>query len=133
MPRKRGPGITQSDLLVINKIDIAPMVGASLEAMERDARRMRGERPFVFTNLKTGQGQDVVECFIVDRGKAVRRRSRAADAPAGASADARVLPTRRAPPPRRQAIQFGAIRCALHSFGTTSGRRRGRSRGALRG
>jgi urease accessory protein len=61
IPRKGGPGITKSDLLVINKIDLAPMVGACLEVMERDARRMRGERPFVFTNLKTGQGlQDVI-------------------------------------------------------------------------
>jgi len=61
IPRKGGPGITKSDLLVINKIDLAPMVGASLEVMERDARRMRGGRPFVFTNLKTGQGlQDVI-------------------------------------------------------------------------
>ena len=68
IPRKGGPGITKSDLLVINKIDLAPMVGASLEVMERDARRMRGERPFVFTNLKTGQGLDVVVRFIVERG-----------------------------------------------------------------
>jgi len=61
IPRKGGPGITKSDLLIINKIDLAPMVGASLEVMERDARRMRGERPFVFTNLKTGRGlQDVI-------------------------------------------------------------------------
>ena len=64
IPRKGGPGITQSDLLVINKIDLAPMVGASLEVMDRDARRMRGERPFVFTNLKTGQGLDAVIAFI---------------------------------------------------------------------
>jgi urease accessory protein len=56
IPRKGGPGITRSDLLVINKIDLAPYVGASLEVMERDSRRMRGERPFVFTNLKSGQG-----------------------------------------------------------------------------
>ena len=56
IPRKGGPGITRSDLLVINKIDLAPHVGASLEVMERDTRRMRGERPFVFTNLKTGEG-----------------------------------------------------------------------------
>jgi urease accessory protein len=56
IPRKGGPGIQKSDLLVINKIDLAPMVGASLEIMERDARTMRGARPFVFTNLKTGQG-----------------------------------------------------------------------------
>jgi len=68
IPRKGGPGITRSDLLVINKIDLAPMVGASLDVMERDARRMRGERPFVFTNLKTGQGLDAVERFVVERG-----------------------------------------------------------------
>jgi urease accessory protein len=64
IPRKGGPGITKSDLLVINKIDLAPMVGASLEVMDRDARRMRGTRPFVFTNLKTGQGLDTVIRFI---------------------------------------------------------------------
>ena len=68
IPRKGGPGITRSDLLVINKIDLAPMVGASLEVMDRDARRMRGERPFVFTNLKTGQGLDAVVQFVVERG-----------------------------------------------------------------
>ncbi len=68
IPRNGGPGITRSDLLVINKIDLAPMVGASLEVMERDARRMRSERPFVFTNLKTGQGLDVVVRFVVERG-----------------------------------------------------------------
>jgi urease accessory protein len=56
IPRKGGPGITRSDLLVINKTDLAPHVGADLEVMERDARRMRGARPFVFTNLKTGEG-----------------------------------------------------------------------------
>jgi urease accessory protein len=56
IPRKGGPGITKSDLLVINKIDLAPLVGASLEVMERDARQMRGDRPFLFSNLKTGQG-----------------------------------------------------------------------------
>ncbi len=60
IPRKGGPGIIKSDLLVINKIDLAPYVGASLEVMERDARLMRGERPFVFTNLKTGVGLDTV-------------------------------------------------------------------------
>jgi urease accessory protein len=60
IPRKGGPGITRSDLLVINKIDLAPLVGASLEVMERDARKMRGEKPFVFTNLKTKQGLEVV-------------------------------------------------------------------------
>jgi urease accessory protein len=68
IPRKGGPGITRSDLLVINKIDLAPMVGASLEVMERDARRMRGERPFVFTNLKTGHGLDTVVSFIEQSG-----------------------------------------------------------------
>jgi urease accessory protein len=68
IPRKGGPGITKSDLLVINKIDLAPMVGASLEVMERDARKMRGERPFVFTNLKTGHGLDVVIHFIETEG-----------------------------------------------------------------
>ena len=64
IPRKGGPGITRSDLLIINKIDLAPHVGASLEVMERDAKKMRGERPFVFTNLKTGQGLDEVIQFI---------------------------------------------------------------------
>lgn len=60
IPRKGGPGITKSDLLVINKIDLAPMVGADLGVMDRDARKMRGDKPFVFTNLKTKQGLDVV-------------------------------------------------------------------------
>jgi len=64
IPRKGGPGITRSDLLIINKIDLAPHVGASLEVMDRDAKKMRGERPFVFTNLKTGQGLDEVIQFI---------------------------------------------------------------------
>jgi urease accessory protein len=68
IPRKGGPGITKSDLLVINKIDLAPMVGASLEVMERDARRMRGARPFVFTNLKTGQGLQDVIAFVETAG-----------------------------------------------------------------
>lgn len=64
IPRKGGPGITKSDLLIINKIDLAPMVGASLEVMERDAKKMRGERPFVFSNLKTGYGLDAITRFI---------------------------------------------------------------------
>ena len=68
IPRKGGPGITKSDLLVINKIDLAPMVGASLEVMDRDARRMRGERPFVFSNLKTGEGLDAVVAFVEHAG-----------------------------------------------------------------
>ena len=69
IPRKGGPGITKSDLLIINKIDLAPMVGASLEVMDRDARKMRGERPFVFTNLKTGQGLDTIIRFIATQGR----------------------------------------------------------------
>ena len=68
IPRKGGPGITKSDLLVINKIDLAPHVGASLDVMERDARTMRGQRPFVFTNLKTGQRLADVERFIESQG-----------------------------------------------------------------
>ena len=68
IPRKGGPGIIRSDLLIINKIDLAPHVGASLEVMERDARKMRGERPFVFTNLKTGQGLETVVEFIIKEG-----------------------------------------------------------------
>ena len=68
IPRKGGPGITKSDLLVINKIDLAPMVGASLEVMARDAKVQRGTRPFVFTNLKTGHGLDAVIAFIRERG-----------------------------------------------------------------
>lgn len=64
IPRKGGPGITRSDLLIINKIDLAPYVGASLEIMERDARKMRGDKPFVFSNLKTGSGLDAIVRFI---------------------------------------------------------------------
>ena len=68
IPRKGGPGIMKSDLLIINKIDLAPMVGASLEVMDRDAKKMRGERPFVFSNLKTGQGLDAIVSFIEKQG-----------------------------------------------------------------
>ena len=68
IPRKGGPGITRSDLLVINKIDLAPYVGASLEIMDRDAKKMRGEKPFVFTNIKLGSGVEKVAQFIVEKG-----------------------------------------------------------------
>ena len=69
IPRKGGPGITRSDLLIINKTDLAPLVGASLDVMDRDARKMRGERPFVFTNLKSGAGVDDVIAFIERQGQ----------------------------------------------------------------
>jgi len=68
IPRKGGPGITKSDLLVINKIDLAPLVGASLEVMDRDAKRMRGDRPFVFTNIKSGLGVPEIAAFIEKSG-----------------------------------------------------------------
>jgi len=68
IPRKGGPGITRSDLLVINKIDLAPLVGASLDVMEQDARRMRGKRPVVFTNIKAGQGLAEVCDFLAQAG-----------------------------------------------------------------
>jgi urease accessory protein len=68
IPRKGGPGITRSDLLVINKTDLAPLVGASLDVMDQDTQRMRGERPYVFTNLKASEGIDVVDDFIVSAG-----------------------------------------------------------------
>src|SRR5258708_4323423 len=68
IPSKGGPGITRSDLLVINKIDLAPHVGASLAVMERDAKRMRGTRPFVFSNLRAGEGVDAIARFIEDNG-----------------------------------------------------------------
>lgn len=68
IPRKGGPGITRSDLLVINKIDLAPMVGASLEVMDTDTKRMRKGRPFVFTNMKTDQGIDAIISFIEHEG-----------------------------------------------------------------
>jgi len=68
IPSKGGPGITRSDLLVINKVDLAPHVGASLEVMERDARKMRGARPFVFTNMRTGEGTNEIAGFIETKG-----------------------------------------------------------------
>ncbi len=68
IPSKGGPGITRSDLLVINKIDLAPYVGASLQTMERESKRMRGPRPFVFTNLRAGNGVDEIASFIEDKG-----------------------------------------------------------------
>ena len=68
IPRKGGPGITRSDLLVINKIDLAPLVGANLDVMDRDARRMRGTRPFLFSNLKENKGVDDIAAFIVRQG-----------------------------------------------------------------
>ncbi|NIC06002.1 urease accessory protein UreG [Billgrantia bachuensis] len=74
IPRKGGPGITKSDLLIINKIDIAEQVHASLEVMERDSKKMRGERPFVFTNLYDGVGLEEIIQFILDRGMLPERR-----------------------------------------------------------
>src|SRR5467141_856584 len=68
IPSKGGPGITRSDLLVINKVDLAPHVGASLDVMERDAKRMRGQRPFVFANLRSGKGVDEIAHFIETKG-----------------------------------------------------------------
>ena len=68
IPRKGGPGITRSDLLIINKMDLAPYVGASLEVMEQDTRRMREDAPFVFTNLKTGVGVDTIVDFVKTEG-----------------------------------------------------------------
>jgi urease accessory protein len=68
IPRKGGPGITRSDLLIINKIDLAPLVGANLDVMESDALRMRGERPFVFTNIRGGVGVDAIAGFIIEQG-----------------------------------------------------------------
>ncbi|MFG6106888.1 urease accessory protein UreG [Leptothoe sp. EHU-05/26/07-4] len=69
IPRKGGPGITKSDLLVINKIDLAPMVGADLSVMDRDTKTMRGDKPFVFTNLKISQGLDTIQQFIQFHGR----------------------------------------------------------------
>ncbi len=75
IPRKGGPGITRSDLLVINKTDLAPHVGASLEVMDRDSRRMRGERPFVFTNIRAGEGVAAVAGFVERAGGLARQAS----------------------------------------------------------
>tara|TARA_R110002049_G_scaffold8267_1_gene45563 strand:+ start:1504 stop:2160 length:657 start_codon:yes stop_codon:yes gene_type:complete len=77
IPRKGGPGITKSDLLIINKIDIAEYVHASLEVMERDSKKMRGERPFVFTNLYDGVGLEEIIRFILDKGMLDERRPQA--------------------------------------------------------
>jgi len=82
IPRKGGPGITKSDLLIINKIDIAEQVHASLAVMERDSRKMRSERPFVFTNLYDGVGLEEIIRFILDRGMLPERRPHAAGTPA---------------------------------------------------
>jgi urease accessory protein len=73
IPRKGGPGITRSDLLVINKIDLAPYVGASLEVMESDTKRMRGDKPYIFTNLKQGDGLSFIVDFIVEQGMLERQ------------------------------------------------------------
>lgn len=82
IPRKGGPGITRSDLLVINKIDLAPMVGASLEVMKQDAARMRGALPFVLTNLKTGEGLETIVEFIVREGMLITTAPRIGPPPA---------------------------------------------------
>ena len=87
IPRKGGPGISRSDLLIINKMDLAPYVGASLDVMARDARAQRGERPFVFTNLASGEGVDTVIDFIVHQGMLDAKRPRVSSSPS----DAQVL------------------------------------------
>ena len=68
IPRKGGPGITRSDLLVINKVDLAPMVGASLDVMDKDTKKMRGEKPYIFSNMKDGQGVNAILTFIIREG-----------------------------------------------------------------
>ena len=82
IPRKGGPGITKSDLLIINKTDLAPMVNASLEVMDRDAKKMRGTKPFVFTNLMRGDGVQTIIDFIVEQGMLTPRDISVAVAPA---------------------------------------------------
>jgi urease accessory protein len=79
IPRKGGPGITRSDLLVINKIDLAALVGADLKVMERDALRMRGERPFIFANLKTGEGVHRIAGFVIEKGGLAMLASRTSE------------------------------------------------------
>ena len=81
IPRKGGPGITRSDLLVINKTDLAPHVGASLAVMDRDSRRMRGDRPFVFCNTRADEGVDAVASFVIEAGGLSPRREPTDDAP----------------------------------------------------
>jgi urease accessory protein len=83
IPRKGGPGITRSDLLVINKIDLAPYVGASLEVMERDSKRKRGDRPFVFSNLKTGEGTSHIREWLGEQMSHPRRELLSVDSTAG--------------------------------------------------
>jgi urease accessory protein len=83
IPRKGGPGITRSDILVINKIDLAPLVGADLSVMDRDARRMRGQRPFIFSNLKIDKGVAEIADFILEQGGLPTRESRKVAEPAG--------------------------------------------------
>ena len=78
IPRKGGPGITRSDLLIINKIDLAPLVGADLDVMDRDAKRMRGDRPFLFTNLKKEIGRDEIIAFIEEAGGLESREAQSA-------------------------------------------------------
>ncbi len=77
IPRKGGPGITRSDLLIINKTDLAPIVGASLEVMDRDAKKMRGDKPFIFSNLKKSEGLEEIIDVIIDQGMLPERRERA--------------------------------------------------------
>jgi urease accessory protein len=79
IPRKGGPGITRSDLLVINKIDLAPLVGASLEVMEADTVRMRAKRPFIFANLKSGEGADRIANFVIEKGGLTKSAASSSD------------------------------------------------------
>jgi urease accessory protein len=83
IPRKGGPGITESDLMIINKTDLAPAVGASLEVMDRDSRRMRGERPFVFTNLKLGEGLQPIVDWVKGQVRVWHQTGQSAPLPLG--------------------------------------------------